>query len=46
MKILKFLAIILLISPFNNLKADNEIIRKYIGPLNKVSVEEIKSYIK
>ena len=25
---------------------DNKIIRKYIGPLNKVSVEEIKSYIK
>jgi cytochrome c biogenesis protein CcmG/thiol:disulfide interchange protein DsbE len=25
---------------------NNEIIRKYIGPLNKVSVEEIKSYIK
>jgi cytochrome c biogenesis protein CcmG/thiol:disulfide interchange protein DsbE len=25
---------------------NNVIIRKYIGPLNKVSVEEIKSYIK
>ena len=25
---------------------NNEIIRKYIGPLNKMSVEEIKSYIK
>ena len=25
---------------------NNEIITKYIGPLNKVSVEEIKSYIK
>jgi cytochrome c biogenesis protein CcmG/thiol:disulfide interchange protein DsbE len=25
---------------------NNEIIRKYIGPLNKVSFEEIKSYIK
>ena len=25
---------------------DNKIIRKYIGPLNKVSVEEIKSYIR
>jgi cytochrome c biogenesis protein CcmG/thiol:disulfide interchange protein DsbE len=25
---------------------NNEIIKKYIGPLNKMSVEEIKSYIK
>ena len=25
---------------------DNKIIKKYIGPLNKVSVEEIKLYIK
>jgi cytochrome c biogenesis protein CcmG/thiol:disulfide interchange protein DsbE len=25
---------------------NNEIIRKYIGPLSKASVEEIKSYIK
>ena len=25
---------------------NNEILRKYIGPINKVSIEEIKSYIK
>ena len=25
---------------------NNKIIKKYIGPLNKVSVEEIKLYIK
>ena len=25
---------------------NNKIIKKYIGPLNKVSVEEIKSFIK
>ena len=46
MKILKLFLIVIFIFPINSLKADNEIIRKYIGPLNKVSFEEIKSYIK
>ena len=32
--------------PESLLISNNKIIKKYIGPLNKVSVEEIKSYIK
>ena len=32
--------------PESFLISNNKIIKKYIGPLNKVSVEEIKSYIK
>ena len=32
--------------PESFLISNNKIIKKYIGPLNKASVEEIKSYIK
>jgi len=32
--------------PESFLISNNKIIKKYIGPLNKVSFEEIKSYIK
>ena len=32
--------------PESFLISNNEIIKKYIGPLNKVSFEEIKSFIK
>ena len=48
MKILRIFIILFLVTSFSELKSDetNDIIKKFVGPINETIVEEIKKIIK